>query len=30
MHTEEAVLERDLASRKPVKYMLDPDEHPET
>ena len=28
--TEEAVLERDLASRTPIKYMLDPEEHPET
>ena len=30
INTEEAVLERDLASRKAIKYTLDPDEHPET
>lgn len=30
INTEEAVLERDLASRKTIKYTLDPEEHPET
>lgn len=30
VNTEEAILERDLASRKTIKYTLDPDEHPET
>ena len=30
VNTEEAVLERDLASRKAIRYTLEPDEHPET
>jgi len=30
LKTEEAILERDLASRRPLKQTLDPLEHPET
>ena len=28
--TEEGIIERDLRSRKPAKFVLDPDEHPDT
>lgn len=28
--TEEGIIEKDLRSRKPAQYNLDPDEHPET
>jgi len=28
--TEEGIIERDLRARKPAKFVLDPDEHPDT